>query len=59
MLLTFIENYMIFSLFIEGTDRIYPSEDLIMVDLITKKIIKHIHAKYTSKDIDVVNVFSC
>jgi len=42
-----------------GTDPIYPSEDLIMVDLITKKIIKHIHAKYTSKDIDVVNVFSC
>ena len=50
---------MIFSLLFPGTDPIYPSEDLIMVDLVTKKIVKHIHAKYTSKDIDVVNVFSC
>ncbi len=30
-----------------------------MVDLVEKKIVKHVHAKHSSKDIEVLNVFSC
>lgn len=37
----------------------YPAEDLLMVDLVEKKIVKHVHAKHSSKDIEVLNVFSC
>jgi hypothetical protein len=42
-----------------GTDPLYPAEDVIMVDVVAKKIIKHVHAQHTEKDISVLNAFSC